>query len=314
MRKVWGWLLQMVCPTPSLTDFVFAIGIIPIGFIDRLYQGIYLVSLSLLLFAFSIAREDTKKFVSPALSFILFWSFISIFLHSTLLPTKSVMYNYVNFSLMSESFIYILAGILLLKTVIGKVVNIRLLYLTIPIALIPVVNKMLYFGQVTPVFAVLLAFAFYFIGRQKKIFVVLTSLLALTILITNFQWVAMKFNCRPYVNIELLRQISENFWKGTGFNRFLTPDNLIWVRQIGNFEYGWLYRHNDFLSITAFMGVPILLGIVLFLKELFDRVRYTPWIIMFTAIVLMCCFQITMFLPDKALIIIACMVTMYCEA
>lgn len=314
MRKVWDILKTLVCPTPSLLDVTFAIGIIPIGFFDRQFQGIYLVGLSLLLFAFSMGREDTKGFVSPGLSFILFWSFVSIFLHGTSLPTKSVMYNFINFSLMSEAFIYILAGILLLKTVIGKVVNIRLLYITIPIALIPIINKAVYFGQVTPIFAVLLAFFLYFIGRQKKIFVVLTSVVTLTILIMNFQWVAMKFNCRPYVNIELLKQIGESYWIGTGFNRFLTPDNLVWVRQIGNFEYGWLYRHNDFLSITAFMGVPILLGIIIFLKELFDRIRYTPWVVMFTAIILMCLFQITMFLPDKALIIIACMVTMYCEA
>lgn len=314
MRKVWSILKSIVCPTPSLLDLTFALGIIPIGFIDRMYQGIYLVGLSLLLFAFSIDREDTKRFVSPGLSFILFWSFISIFLHSTSLSTKSVMYNYVNFSLMSESFIYILASILLLKTVIGKVVNCRLLFITIPIALIPIISKMIYFGQVTPVFAILLAFAFYFIRKQKKIFVVLTSLLALTILITNFQWVLMKFNCRPYVTIELLRQIWENFWVGTGFNRFLTPDNLVWVRQIGRLEYGWLYRHNDFLSITAFMGIPILLGVTMFLGELFDRIRYTPWVIMFTAIILMCCFQITMFLPDKALIILSSIVLMYCEA
>ena len=314
MGKVWDIGKFFLYPRPSLFDIVVCLGVIPIGHIDRLYQGIYLVLYSLVLLSLSMGIECKRKFKSVGASLILGWSLLSVYFHSVGLNTQSLMFKYINFSLMAESFIYVLAAFLIVRTVVTKATNIRPLLITIPIALAPLVSKMIYFGQMTPLFSVLLAFVFLLGWKKKYAVQVFVVVVGLIIFILNYNWIAMKFNCRPYVMIELSRQIMDNTLVGTGFNRFLTPDNLVWVREIGGLEYGWLYRHNDFLSITAFSGLPILVGIGVFMRELWVAVRGSIYTVAYLTIALTCFFQITMFLPDRALIVLLTICLMYCEA
>jgi hypothetical protein len=223
---------------------------------------------------------------------------------------------------MSEGFIYIFFGVLLFKTIAEYGRNLKLLYLTVPLSLIPTISFMLYHGQVSIVMAFVLAGIIYLLFTKRfKFAAILTFLFLLLGAFIHFgdarlnlyQWVYMKFACRPYVWIELGKQILEHPLVGSGFNKSLDLDNMVWIRQIGAVVYGFLWRHNDYLSITAFLGLPILLPIVMVLRGLFIRFKSFAYIAPFMAFCICSFFQMTMFQPEKALPIIVLTALFYVE-
>jgi len=307
MLKKWGetvfnYIRQLRSPT--FFDFCACIGIIPIAYLHTNFKGIYLVFFSLFLMCYTLSKKSVREYHNKWLSLILLWSLMGVFLHSWVVNADSGAYKWINFQLMSEGFIYIFFSIMLLVTIIKFGKNYRLLFITLPIAFIPMYQKMVHCGQMSLMLAVLLGVIVYFMSKSRKRVIWFIIGIFGTLVIANYKWLLMKFECRPYVWIELLRQIYENFWFGTGYNKLLRPDNMVWVREIGTITCGWLFRHNDYLSIVAFLGFPIIIPIVGVIHKLIKRFKTSPKAIFIYAVLILCFFQITMFEADKALFII----------
>jgi hypothetical protein len=322
--KKWARRLMDYFTNPSLTFFDVAVvlGVIPIGYLSSNYRGIYFTFFSIFLIILSQSCKQFKTVKSPWITLLLLWSFISVFIHSWSLTQGSVIYRWVNFSLMSEGFIYILFGVLLFKTIAEYGRNLRLLYITIPLSLIPTMRFMAHHGQVSMVMAFAISSILYLIFTKRVRFAVILTLLLFVVgfllrfggdNLNLYQWFIMKFTCRPYVWVELCRQIAEHPFIGSGYNKLLLPDDMVWVREISKVTYGWLWRHNDYLSISAFIGLPVLLPIVMILKGIFIRLQRFAYIIPFTAFCICPLFQITMFQVEKALPIIVLTALFYVE-
>jgi hypothetical protein len=295
---------SLVSPLPSFFDLSVMASVFGILWLPKEHQGIYLVFFSAYLCSLTLMLKPNREWKSTGLSLFVIWSFLSLFKHSWMVNTSSVVYKWINFSLMSEGFIYILFGAFLLKNIVNYSRNIKLLYLLLPIAMIPWIKVMLFHGQVSPILGLAIAFIIYLIMKKEYLVAILLTLPVIIGCCIKHEWIAMKWACRPYVWIELLRQMQEHPFVGSGFNKFLTPDNLTWIRQIGAVVYGWIYRHNDYLSIAAFIGTPVLLTIGLFITEVFNRLKKNWLVVPFMAIVIMCFFQITMFSSEKAFLLI----------
>lgn len=199
---------------------------------------------------------------------------------------------------------YIFFGSLLFKLIVEYSSNLKWLYLTLPIASSAWIKDILHGGQVSLAFSIGLGVLIYLaLLKEYRIFFFILSVIGLCVVI-DFKWICMKWVCRPYIWIELMREWTEHPFVGSGFNKYFIPDNVTWIRQIGTVTYGWLYRHNDPLSIGAFLGSPILIPLFMFLKDLFHRFKRSVYVIPFMAFLILCCFQITFFRADKALIVI----------
>ena len=322
--KKWARRLMDYFTNPSLTffDIVVVVGISPISYFNQQYRGVYFTFFSIFLIILSQCCKQFRTVKSPWITLLLLWSFISVFIHSWGITTGSVVYKWVNFCLMSEGFIYIFFGVLLFKTIAEYGRNLRLLYIILPIALYPTIKFMLQGGQVSIIMAFMVATVIYLIMTKRTKYVLIP--IGLFILsgffgqfggnkLNLYQWMSMKFAARPYVWIELSRQVLEHPFVGSGFNKSLSPDNMVWVREIGHVVYGWLWRQNDYLSITAFLGLPIIFPIVMVLKGLFNRFRRFSFVLPFLAFCICSFFQITMFQPEKALPIIAMTALFYVE-
>ena len=304
MRAVRKNIKLFSSPMPSLFDLVVCLGIIPIGHISREFKGFYLVFYTFFLIALSISTKFSRNYKNIWLALIMLWSFIGIFIHSWIVNTNSVTYKYFNFYLMSEGFIYVFAGTLYLYMIINKCKNLRLLWLTLPIALIPLINVQVHTGQMSYILALIVGLVIYSFRKSywTLSFIMLSGLVIVAV--SNISWLIMKFECRPYVWIQLIRNIVQYPLVGTGFNKLLQPDNMIWVTQIGTIEYGWLFRHNDYLSIAAFLGLPILIPIIGLTCNFYNKFKDSWKLIILSSFVIVAFFQITMFDMYKAFIIL----------
>jgi O-antigen ligase len=107
----------------------------------------------------------------------------------------------------------------------------------------------------------------------------------------------------------LIRKIGEHPWVGSGFNKTLVYDNMIYViAPAKHIHEGWTYNHNDFLSFGMYLGVPALICILWFAGSMIKRSWNSVMLIPALAIVLLCSFQMTMFDIGKASIILAIIV------
>lgn len=313
--KVIGKVREVLfIPGPSLLDIFVCLGVIPIGHLKLEFQGLYLVFFTFLLLMLSIYKHYERSCKNIWLVLIGVWAFIGIFIHSWCVNSQSVAYRYLNFYLMSEGFIYIFAGIMYLHTVVNKCSNLRLLWITIPIALVPMFQKQVYCGQMSYILALMLGIMVYNAIKKRFIFTVIMVTGFLIIALYNMAWLIMKFNCRPYVWIQMLKSIAQYPLFGSGFNKYLIPNNMIWVEQIGSIEYGWLFRHNDYLSITSFLGVPILIPIIGFVCHYLNKFKNSWKLIIFSSFVIVSFFQITMFDAYKAFIILTTLGYLHIEA
>jgi len=294
VKRAAGWLCH---PAPSFFDLCLA-GFLAIPFIkDGYHQEIFFIFYMILLVCVSIGQRPRRDFRSIPLMLLSLWAMLGVFLHSFVISKESITMKYLNMYLMSEGFIYILFSSLFILTVVKYSKNTRLFYLLIPVALFFEIQRPGDFNK-TFIFSLGLAIVIYLILIRKYLF---ASLLANAGLIfACFRWTAIKtsFACRPYVWRQLVAEIAKNPWFGSGFpNTLEHPDHMIWITY-GN--YGWIWRHNDYLSLAAYLGIFATLFLVWFLIKTVRRIGIRPALIPVLAIVIMSFFQMSMFRIDRA--------------
>jgi hypothetical protein len=285
---------------PSLFDVCVA-GLLAITYIKQpFHQGVFFVFYTIFLYCITLGMTPCRDYKSTPLALLLVWSLAMVFCHNSIEfikhNPKSIINYYFNVSMMFEGFIFILCGSLLLFSIMRFAKDLRFVFLLLPIAVAPLVNEYTYGGRMTIPLGIATSVIIYlFLTNRQKIASVI-SLVGVMALLPMWKWVAMKFACRPVVWQELLWQIKEHPLVGTGFNRTLNPDNMVYVRPD---DYGWLYRHNDILSLTAYLGIIAGILLLWFIAQSFKQIGTSIYLIPFLAIILISLFQMTFFTPDK---------------
>jgi len=297
-------LRSLIASGPAVFDYLLA-GIFGITFIPTQFlQGTFLVFYSLFIFVLTLFMKPRRNYTSIPLALLVLWSFIMIFVHNKInVVPNSIINYYFNVSIMFEGFIYILAGVMLFRSVVMYSKRPNFIFSLLPLSLFPLLKQGIYTGSMTTGAALIVSVIIFLFLNREKWMAILLSIASVTMMCLMWPWVQMKFHCRPIVWIELLRQISENPFIGKGFNHTVQPDNMIWVRTPGA-DYGWIWAHNDYLNLASCLGAIVLFFLAWFIIETIRRIGNTVYLIPFLTIVIASCFQITMFMPDKSAICI----------
>ena len=262
-------------------------------------QSIYLIFSMIFVICLTVGMKPKRDYRSLPLSLLTLFSFLGIFLHSTSVVKLPVANAYINASLMFEGFIYIFIGSLFLKSVVNYSKNITFIWALVPVAMIPWI-KMMIIGRVTVVAALVLSTMIYMIIKKKYIIPVLLSICGIAFTVVNWDWLSMKFFCRPYIWGQLVSDIIKHPFVGEGFCKYLWG-NMTWAVH-GGVVYGWIYRHNDYLGLGAYLGIPSMVCVIWFVVNTIKRIGVRILLIPFLTIAIACCFQMIMFFPDKGAI------------
>jgi len=127
-----------------LFSFICPIFFIP-GWETNMAQGIFFVFGVFGLLALSFMCKRQREYKNIYLSLIVLWSLMGVFIHSFVMSdNKSFISKFINFSLMSEGFIFVLCGAILFYLVVSYSKNFKIVY---PVLAICVLNLFFALGQ-----------------------------------------------------------------------------------------------------------------------------------------------------------------------
>jgi len=297
-------------PLPTLFDICASIGVLGILCIPKELYGFYFCFYSMFLLIIGMSVQNERNICFKELTILSIIALTGLFIHAFEYWSWSLAYQYLNFYLMFEGFGYVFFGCMLVSSLITKSLNIRWMYITLPIAVIPYINQSMYCGRGSIVFSISIATVIYFMLKQKKWIAFSVASLSLCALLFNLPWFAMKFECRIPVWEQLIGDILQHPFIGQGFNHLLAPDNMM----ISTSMDTWIFKHNDYLNIMQCLGVVVMFPILFFIKRLISVTRRSWRIIPVLSIVIVSFFQMTMFQANNALIVLCLISLMYVES
>ncbi len=348
LNHIKKYIKSIFTPLPSFFDLCVG-GFLYIPWIKGQYnKAIFFVFYSAFLILLSLSLKSKREYKSLPLSLLAIWSLLNVFIHAYIICTTSQTMHYLNLYLMVEGFLYIFFAVLFLKVVISYSTNIRYIYFLLPIAIYPWYAQMSYRGSVTPIAGLGVAIVVYlFLSKRFKLGI-LSALIGLIGVVLHWSWIVGKFFCRPIVWRQLcinlfyrpVRYSGDAFIEiidpGIQFSPWLEkivdahiPANIVpWLagifgsgfQQILNSKYtwvdkdlyGWLYRQSDYLALGDDLGPITIILVVWFIISSFRTIGIHPALILFLMVVLVCGFQMTMYIPDRAgiyLMIMAVIIT-----
>ena len=283
-------------PAPSFFDFLVSL-ILVINFIPQTYKKeIFFVFYTLFLFCLTFIVKPRRNYRSIWLSLIAVWSLLSVFIHSYILSKESIVFRYKNMYLMSEGFIYILAGILLLYILVKYTTNIRFLFFLTPILLMPWFFEFSVENHLTPFAALYLALIIYFLIKRRRWITLLMGWGGIILFCFKHTHILTRFRFKIPVISELLSQIAQHPFIGNGFNKTLNPDNMVFLDK----QQLWLWRYNDFLNLGTQLGVISLVLCLGFVFETLIRIKIGWHLVLAITMILVMSFQSIMPFVDKA--------------
>ncbi len=321
-------------PRPTLFDLCVGLFILIPWIKGDSGRSIFIVFYSAFLVCLSMTMRPKRQYKSLPLSLLAIWSLINVFIHSC--DLSPYIFHYKNYYLMIEGFLFILFGVLFLTTVVKYSTNIKFVFFLIPVALWPWYKGLVRIGSATPLAALGIAIVLYLFLSKRLRWGIVASLWGITGMVLNWPWLCMKFRCRPYVMGQLLKNMfyhpvrkdainildpgiqlssflqkfleskfpnfdavikpwTASIW-GTGFSDYVNK-TYTWVDRR---NFGWVHRQNDLLSLGEFIGPIALMFVVWFIINSFRQIGIQPALIAFMAVVLICSFQLTMFDPGEA--------------
>ena len=304
---------------PSLFDIVVCYFLCFIAFWSNSYETRLMFNLGVIaLLSLSLFLKPLRNYKSLPLAVIVLWTFISIFIHSYKVDYSkdTIIYKYINVFVLSEGFIYVFSGAFLLYLVIRYSKSVWIYIVTLFGCLIPYFTKAYVHGKMTMVVSFLLALLIYSIVNKRWLWTKISiAIMSLGVSALWLKWfftvqqeaknvIYFKFACRPYIWIQLWRNLKEHWVVGTGFPHYLGVSNMFWVGKIGKVEQGWLFRHNDYLGIGVYLGSGIILLLLWFIIANSMKLRQSLALIPFLTIAIMPIFQCTMFDVYNASIIL----------
>jgi hypothetical protein len=288
-------------PRPSIID-VAILGILGIPFMSNPFlRGSYFIFYSIFLFCLSLAYRPKNNFRSTPIVILLITSLALIFAHRPYRVVEgSIINSYFNVAIMSEGFIYILAGAMLFITIVRYSSNAKLiLILAGLVSIIPIKFMLSVNSPVSLGLALLLSIGIYLILHKKTRLLLDFFIVGMITAIINWNFMIAKATSRPQIWLEALRLIKQHPFLGRGFNQTVMPDGLIPVG-----VWGWVYVHNVFLTVWMSLGIIGLIAVLWFIIDCLRSIKKTVYLIPFLFIVFLCNFKEIMLLPERALIVI----------
>jgi len=283
-------------PTPSFFDFLISLMLI-INFIKETYiKEIFFVFYILFLWSVTFLIKPKREYRNIWLGILTIWSLISVFIHSYILSQESITFRYKNMYLMSEGFIYIICGVLFLSLLVRYSTNIKFIYFLSPILAIPWFFEFIKDQHLTPFVALFIALLIYCLWKRKIWAFMLMFWSGLTYFGLNYSYILNKFRFKIPIMGELVRQIIQHPFVGSGFNKTLSPDNMIFLDK----QQLWLWRYNDFLNLGAQLGIVALFCSLFFISGILSRIRANWHLILAITMILIMSSQSIMFFADKA--------------
>jgi len=83
-----------------------------------MFQGLFFVFGVLALYGISLITKPVREYRNPLLGLMILWALASVFMHRTAFLNNSYVIQYVNYSMLAEGFIYVLASCILVRLVI----------------------------------------------------------------------------------------------------------------------------------------------------------------------------------------------------
>jgi hypothetical protein len=301
---------KIVGLSPSLFDVIVCAYLCFISFWGNVYETRIMFNLGVIfILCCSIFLKPIREYRSLPLALFTVWTFISIFLHSykSVFDERSIIMKYINVFVLSEGFIYVFSGAFLFYLVIKYSKQLWFYILTICVCLLPLFNLAVYHGKMTWVTSFLGALFIYALVNRKYIWVKISVGLASSgLLLLGLKYILLtqqeaknvlyyKFSCRPYIWIQMFKNFQEHWVIGSGFPHYLGFPNMMWVDKIWGVTQGWLFKHNDYLGIGIYLGIPAIILILWFVLENYWRVRKSAWSIGVLTIALIPTIQCAMF-------------------
>lgn len=297
--KVMEWGRGIVRPLPSFFDLCLT-GILITPFIkDGTKQNIYFIFYLIFLTCLSIGLKPKRQYTSIPLMLLTLWAFIGVFIHSYIIPHKeSIVMQYLNMYLLSEGFIYILFGGLFITLVVRYSKNARFLCFLVPLGMIPLLQQVKTSENVTFFASIGVSIGIYLILRRKWLYASILAVFGGALVAHKWPLIAMKWQARPLVFKQLLKEIYKHPFWGSGFYHGLEhPNFMIWVKEK---DWGWIWRHNDWLSIGAYLGIFATVSLLWFYSVSLKKIGIRPALIPFLAIGIMSTFQMNFFRIERA--------------
>lgn len=266
------------------------------------------------LWCVSLGCEQRRRFKSLSLSLFSLLALVNIYLHAwdkELLKLRLTS-KYINVCILSESFIFIFASIIILKLIYEYAKEYRYYIPFIIIGLVGWGRRAVHQGSMSLMLSAGLAILIYVLLNKKKLlgFSVLSS--AILVVLFNWKWICFKFYPRPLVWRQLWDEflihpfIGQGYWRAIDFNK----GDLIWVKYD---LYGPLYRHNDWLNLGIYIGVLGIIFIGWFMLKKAWSYRHTRASIVLWFLIILPFFQMTMLELYKAgMVVFALPTAMLC--
>lgn len=293
--------------------------VLPSLYLDKAIFFVYYSWLIILVTFFLKPQRHYRNYFLYALGI---WSFLGVFIHQRIVAIPDNILNaYMCKSIASEGFLYVFMGIAVLRAIVMYSHNVKFVYFLCVIGYLTMLPKMIWSGSMSPLMAILVSITAWFWIEKKYKTATLMTLVGANIVAWNWPWLCMKFACRPAVWAWLLR---DTFYLNTAmydvqqlyiFNHAVPVEiaqRIHWIFGYGfcKFIWGnaiavpmdgwnWLFRHNDFLGLGNYLGIPALIMCSGFAISTIRFIGRRPALIGFLAVCLTCFFQMTMFLPDK---------------
>lgn len=285
-------------PLPSFFDFLISLMLI-INFIQADYiKEIFFVFYTLFLLCLTFVLKPEREYKNFWLGVLAIWALGSVFIHSFFLSKESITFQYKNMYLMSEGFIYILAGILFLTILIRYSTNLKFLFLLSPLLLKPWIFDFSKDSHLTPFVALYLSILIYSLIKKKNYASSILFWSGLFIFTIKHNFIITKFRFKIPVMKELLDQITRHPIVGNGFNESFSPYNKMIL--IPNQQFQWFWRYNDFLNLGSQLGAIALILSVLFALSTLKNIKSGFYLILAITMLLIMSSQSIMFFTDKA--------------
>ena len=260
--------------------------------IQETTQKLYFVFGVIALYILSLFFKPKRYLQDWRIGIFALWALFLMFWHSQIW-VDSVTFRYLNFYLMSEGFIHVFCGIILYRLIYEYADKLPALWFALTIY----IGKGFFIKSLTPIFAVAICGLIWCIAKKKWWIAGVVLLWAVLFIIGEWNYICLKWSCRPYVWKIVIKQIFKHPFIGYGFDKNLMSNMILGLR-------GWNFIHNDYLNLFRDLGLPAIIMIILFLKDFIKNFKIDLLFLLCLGSLIVSFFQTTMYFPRNAIIVI----------
>lgn len=262
-------------------------------FIQETTQKLYFVFGVIVLYLLSLFTKPKRILTDWRIVSFALWAMFLMFWHSQIW-VDSVTYRYLNFYMMSEGFVHVLAAILFYKLIYEYVDELPAVY----VALAVYIGRGFFIKSLTPIFTVAICSLIWCAVKKYWNIAFLIIFYIVFFISFNTHYIWLKWQARFFTWPHTIREIMQHPFLGTGFDK-----NIMQNMVIG--PHGWCYRHQDFLNVTKDLGILALGLICIFLFGFIKRFKFELLDILCLGTLIIGCFQTSWYFPRFSIIAVS---------